>query len=214
MAFPLGLALSLQGMVLVIGMTLGSAAVVIFSAYRTLTRIMVQVIYMFNQAVWPEISAAYGAGKMDLVKQIHRKGSSVTFWIALAAVTTLGFIGEWIIGIWTRHAFEQNHTLLLLMLATTLLNVLWQTSWVVLMATNTHQKISIVFVASSASALLLGTITLPILGINGAGWILFLAEIPLFLHVINSALSLACDKWAGYLKSVISNPIKGILVKL
>jgi len=204
MAFPLGLALSLQGMVLVIGMTLGSAAVVIFAAYRTLTRLLVQIITMLNQAIWPEISAAYGAGKIELVNRLHRKASAVTFWMALAAVTTLGVIGEWIIGIWTRHAFEQNHLLLLLMLATVFLNVLWQTSWVVLMATNRHEKISIVFVASAAGAVLLSTMVAPEFGINGVGLVLVAAELPLFLFVINSALILLDERWWVYVKAVVS----------
>jgi len=207
MAFPLGLALCLQGMVLVIGMTLGSAAVVIFSAYRTLTRFLVQIITMLNQAVWPEISAAYGAGKMDLVNQIHRKGSAVTFWITLAVVTTLGFIGEWIIGIWTRHAFEQNHTLLLLMLSTTFLNVLWQTSWVVLMATNKHEKIAVVFVASSVCSILISALIVPVFGINGAAVVLAFAEIPLMVYVINCALTQLGDSWLIYLKAVVGIPI-------
>lgn len=212
MAFPLGLALSLQGMVLVIGMTLGSAAVVIFSAYRTLTRLLVQIITMLNQAIWPEISAAYGAGKLELVKQLYHKGSSVTFWVALLAVTTLSLIGEWIIGLWTHHAFEQNHTLLLLMLATAFLNVLWQTSWVVLMATNKHQRITGAFILSSASGLLIAVLTIQFLGINGAGIIVLIAELPMLYIAIHSVLKLLNDRWISYIKSMISNPLKSIAV--
>lgn len=213
MAFPLGLALSLQGMVLIIGMTLGSAAVVIFSAYRTLTRLLVQIITMINQAVWPEISAAYGAGKMAVVTQLHRKGSSITFWIALSAVTTLGLIGEWVIGIWTRHAFEQNHMLLFFLLATAFLNVLWQTSWVVLMATNKHQQISIVFIASAAGGLLMSALLIPLNGLNGAGFALVVTELPLLFLSLNSALALVGDNWLAYFKALISNPISRSGVK-
>ena len=206
MAFPLGLALSLQGMVLIIGMTLGSAAVVVFSAYRTLTRLLVQAITMLNQAVWPEMSAAYGAKQMDLVRQLHRKGSNVTFWIALPAVALLGAVGEWFVGVWTRHAFEQNHMLFALLLATTFLNVLWQTSWVVLMATNQHQEITLAFIASAACALLLGTLVIPVLGVSSAGLVLVVAELPMLYLAINSALQLLQDKWPGYLKSTFSKP--------
>lgn len=208
MAFPLGLALSLQGMVLVIGMTLGSAAVVIFSAYRTLTRLLVQIITMLNQAIWPEISAAYGTGKMELVKKLHNKGSSVTFWIALLTVVTLGLIGELIVGVWTRHVFEQNQTLLLLMLATVFLNVLWQTSWVVLMATNQHQKITLAFIVTSASALLFAITTIEFFGINGAGLIVLIAELPMLYVTINSTLKLLNDDWFSYIKSTTSNPLR------
>lgn len=206
MAFPLGLALSLQGMILIIGMTLGSAAVVIFSAYRTLTRLLVQVLTMLNQAVWPEISAAYGAKQMELVRHLHRKGSNVAFWIALVAVALLGMVGEWFVSVWTRRAFEQNHMLFALLLATTFLNVLWQTSWVVLMATNQHQKITLAFIASASSALLLATLVIPHLGVSGAGLVLLVAELPMLYLAINSALQLLHDPWPGYLKSTFSKP--------
>ena len=205
MAFPLGLALSLQGMVLIIGMTLGSAAVVMFSAYRTLTRLLVQVITMLNQAVWPEISAAYGAKQMDLIQQLHRKGSSLTFRVALIAVVLVGVTGEWLIGMWTQHAFEQNHVLFALLLTTTFLNVLWQTSWVVLMATNKHEKITMAFLLSGTLGLFLSNLVIPITGINGAGLMLILFELPILFIAIGSALELLNDKWFDYLKSIYNN---------
>lgn len=210
MAFPLGLALSLQGMVLLIGITIGSVAVVIFSAYRTLTRLLVQIISMINHAVWPEISAAYGAGNMSLVSNIHRKSSCITFWIALSSVVAMGLFGEWVIGIWTHHAFEQNHMLLSLLLATTFLNVLWQTSWVLLMATNQHNKISFAFVLSAAIGILLSALIIPYLGINGVGLMLVISEIPILLITVNSALQLLNDHWLNYLISILSNPLRGI----
>lgn len=206
MVFPLGLALSLQGMVIIIGMTLGATAVVVFSAYRTLSRLLVQVITMLNHSVWPEISAAYGAKQVDLVRQLHRKGSSVTLWIAVVAIITLSALGTWFIRIWTHNAFATNQVLFGLLLFTTFLNVMWQTSWVVLMATNQHQKITFAFIISAASGLLITFLLLPSLGINGAGLTLALAELPMLYFAINSALGLLNDSWSGYLKSVFSKP--------
>ena len=214
MAFPLGLALSLQGIVLAIGILLGSAAVVMFSAYRTLTRILVQVITMINQAIWPEVSSVYGEGKLDIIFLIHRKGSSITFWLALFAIITLGFSAEWIIEIWTHHTLEQNYTLLFLLLVTTFLNVQWQTSWVVLMATNQHQKISIIFIVSSVCGLILSILVMPLIGLNGVGLALIIAEIPMLYLAIDSTLVILGDNWKDYLKSVISNPINIHSVKL
>ena len=213
MAFPLGLALSLQGMVLIIGMTLGSAAVVIFSAYRTLTRLLVQIITTLNQAIWPEISTAYGAGNMALVTQLHRKGSSTTFWIALLSVITLGLCGDWLVGSWTHHAFEPNRILLILLLATSFFNVLWQTSWVVLMAVNKHEMVSIVFVTCASVGLLLGFIIIPLIGINGVGLVLLLSELPLLFFVTKSVLELLDDKWFLYLVNIINVPFNRNIIK-
>lgn len=206
MAFPLGLAISLQGMVLIIGITLGSVAVVVFTAYRSLTRLLVQVITMINQAVWPEMSAAYGAKQMDLARQLHRKCTNITIWVAVTTVTLLAVIGEWFVGMWTGHAFEQNHVLFGLLLATTFINVLWQTSWVVLMATNQHQRIASAFLVSATSGLLLSAVVIPSFGVSGAALILCLVELPLLFIAISSALQLLNDDWSGYLKSVLSRP--------
>lgn len=206
MAFPLGLALSLQGMVLVIGITLGSAAVVMFSVYRTLTRLLVQIITLLNQSAWPEISAAYGANKLDIVTRLHRSFSSLTFWFGLCSVVMLSGTGEWIIKTWTRHAFEQNQVLLVLMLLTAFLNVLWQTSWVVLMATNQHQKITAVFLMLAAGGLVLSYLAVPALGINGVGMILAAVELPMLYVAVDRALVVLNDGWYGYAKSVVSIP--------
>lgn len=208
MAFPLGLALSLQSMVIIIGITLGSSSVVIFSTYRTLTRVLVQIVALLNHSIWPEVSAAYGAGNMDLVTKLHHKSSCITFWISLIAVSTLGLLGEWVVGLWTRHAFVPNHTLFILLLATSFLNVRWHTSWIVLMATNQHNRISIAFIASSAFGLLSSTLVTPYLGIDGVGIMLVLSEIPMLFITINSVLNLLNDGWINYLKAILSNPLK------
>ena len=50
LAFPLGLALGLQGMTLVIGSVLGAVAVAQFSVLRTLSRVLVQLVNVLNQA--------------------------------------------------------------------------------------------------------------------------------------------------------------------
>lgn len=206
MAFPLGLALGLQGTILLIGILLGSVAVAIFTAYRTLTRVLVQVITMLSTAIWPEASIAYGAGKMDLLSKLHHKGSKVTFWIAIACMAGLGLVGERIIGVWTHHAFQSHPILLWLLLATSFLNVLWQTSWVVLMATNMHQKISIVFFASATGGLATCALIIPLLGLNGAGLALVIAELPMLYLAVNGALNLLHDSWSSYAKAIISNP--------
>lgn len=206
MAFPLGLALNIQGMVLIIGIFIGPAAVTIFTAYRTLTRLLVQIITLLNQAVWPEISSAYGAGAIDVVRKLHQKGSAVTFWIGLSGVIFIGIGGDFIVGIWTRHALESNHVLLGLLLSAGFVNILWQTSWVVLMATNRHQEISVVFIASATAALIFSIIFFSWFGINGAALSLIIAELPMLFFAINGALKILKDNWVDYAKVIFYTP--------
>lgn len=203
MAFPLGLSFSLQGMVLIIGIFLGSTAVTIFSTYRTLTRVLVQVVAISNRAIWPEVSSAYGAGKMHVVNTLHQKGSSAAFWIAFAGIITLSLFGEFIIGLWTHHSFQPNHSLLYLLLVTGFLHVLWQTSWVVLMGINLHQKISVAFIMAASTGLAISVFLLPRMGISGVGIALIIAELPMLFIAVNSCLVLLNDNWGDYSRSVI-----------
>ncbi len=206
--FPLGFALSIQGMVLVIGMLLGPVAVTIFSAYRTLSRVLVQVTAMFYQSLSPEISAAYATGKMDIVFQLHRRGSSVIFWLALASIVIYGLVGEWVIGVWTHHTFESNHLLFSLLIATVFLNVLWQASGIVLMSTNFHQRISTTFLGTTVGGVLISILLIKQIGINGAGLALVIAELPMMYLTISHGLALLNDNWAGYSRAVIGNPFQ------
>ena len=208
MAFPLGLSLSIQGMVLLIGMLLGSSAVVIFTAYRTATRFLVQMITMINHAVWPEISTAYGVGNISLVSKLYFKGVSAAFWISTVSIIAFGVTGELVIGVWTHHSFEHNHVLFAGMLLTAFLNVLWQTSWVLLMATNKHQRIAIIFITSAIFSLLATALVIPKFGLISVGVVLAVSELPLLFYVNNSALVLIGGKWSNYLKNISINPLK------
>lgn len=206
MAFPLGLALNIQGMVLIVGAFIGPAAVVIFTTYRTMTRVLVQMATLLNQAIWPEISAAYGKGSINIVQKIHQHSSSITFWIGLVGVVSIAASGDFIIDIWTHQAFRPNHILLLLLLTTSFINILWQTSWVVLMATNCHQRISIAFIISSTAGLAMSVLLSPYLDINGVALSLMITELPMFFLSINSSLTVLNDNWASYVKAIISLP--------
>ena len=208
MAFPLGFAFSSQGMVLMIGMMLGSTAVVIFSTYRTLTRLLLQFITMLNHAVWPAVSEAYGAKQMNLVTQLHRQVSFLTFWIALIGVTLLGIFGEWFINIWTRHAFNQNSILFLFLLAATFLNVLWQPSLMILMATNQHQKTALAFLASTASGLMFSFLAMQEYGIVIIGFVLTVCELPILYAAVRNALVITKASWRDYYKSIFRFPFE------
>ena len=202
MTFPLGLALSIQGMVLVIGMSLGASSVVMFTAYRTLTRLLVQVITMLNQALWPEISAAYGTSQIDLVRYFHRRGSCLSLWTAFIAVVFLYIIEGWVVDIWIGRDFLRNETLFLLLLITAFLNVLWQTSLVVLMATNEHTKISLQYLFLSALGVFSAYVLMLNMGINGAGLSLIFFEVPMLIIVVGKTLKFVSDDWMSYLMAL------------
>jgi O-antigen/teichoic acid export membrane protein len=99
MGFPLGEAVTFQGIVLTIGVVLGPVAVVIFSAYRTVTRVAAQLNTVINHTVWPELSSAYGASHLKLARSLYHHAANASLWISLAVVSMLSISGNWIISV-------------------------------------------------------------------------------------------------------------------
>ena len=201
-AFPLGNALSIQGITLLIGSMLGSVAVAQFSVVRTVSRVLVQVVTVFNQATWPEISRAYGAGDLSLARKLHVDGSRFALLIGTACVAGFLPIGGWVFHTWLGKSFSLPFTTFSLLLMAALINITSQASWVVLMATNHHQRFAVFFIFSSCMAIALSYCTVPYWGINAAAMAVIIAEI--------FALAAATTKANDVLKGTLSNFIFNI----
>src|SRR5271155_5724133 len=68
MGFPIGNALNLQGTVLAVSYALGPTGVVIFGTARTVSRVALQMVQMVNATFEPEITMAFGAGNIALLR--------------------------------------------------------------------------------------------------------------------------------------------------
>ena len=75
MAFPIGNAITIQGMSLLIGSLFGPSFLSIFNTYRTLSRVLVQLIASISRSLWPEISRLYANGEQNKIKKIVRLGT-------------------------------------------------------------------------------------------------------------------------------------------
>ena len=72
LAFPLANAFSFQGVTLVVGTLFGTATVALFTSYRTIARIAVQLTGMFSHALWPEFGRLFGHGGAPAVEKLFR----------------------------------------------------------------------------------------------------------------------------------------------
>ncbi|MGM9424855.1 lipopolysaccharide biosynthesis protein [Hydrogenophaga sp. MI9] len=208
MAFPVGLSLGIQGATLAIGIALGPAAVVMFSACRTFTRALVQLATTLNQSIWPEASRLFGLNDISSLKSMHQKASSAIFWMSCAIAISSALLGGYVIEIWTKGAIVADTPTLLLLILAAFINVNWQTSWVVLMATNRHSKISLYFVASSALTLAGIALITPRLGLSSAALVIAIAELPLLYLTIHQTLALLDDSWHNHIKHAFAIPFK------
>lgn len=190
-AFPLGLAINLQGMVMLIGVTLGASAVATFATYRTLTRVVVQVGTTLSQAAWPEISTAFGSGFVLRVQALYTKLTAYVLLCSSMVVAIILVWGEVLLQAWSRTTLPYEDVLLSLMLIGALLNVAWQPSWVLLMATNQHQPLAGLFILMSLGALLAAKVAISQFGLEGAAFAIILCEIPLAFTAVRMAAALA-----------------------
>jgi len=205
MAFPLGLAFSMQGMILVVGATLGGASVAIFATYRTLVRVLVQMVTMLNQAFWPEMTSAYGARNTKLVAKLYRKSSFISFWVAFLGGLMLAIFGDQILKVWTHNEIGGYQAMFFLMLLGSFLNVLWQPSWVLLMSINRHLDIAAYFIVFSVLGVVLSWFLMPMFGLNGAALALFIVEIPMLYLVNRKGVEVIGISFSSYIKSIIFN---------
>ena len=127
----------------------------IFNTYRTISRILVQLITTISRSVWPEISRLYGAEKYSEIKKISRRG---TFWVGLASsflAVVLFVFSDWILNKWTLGKIHHEPVLMAFFLMTTVVTAFWQLPTVVTMATNKHERLSVFYLCASIGTLAL-----------------------------------------------------------
>lgn len=151
MAIPAGQALSLQGMVLVVGAILGPVSVVVFSTLRTLTRLVFQLAVAISNAVEPEIATAYGMRNHNLIKNLFVNQLRAAFWLSAAASVGLVVFGDIILRVWTHGAVRMHPLLFILLLISSLLGALWFSALNTLKAANLHVYASLVYTMCSAA---------------------------------------------------------------
>ncbi len=203
-AFPIGNALSIQGMVLVIGGALGPLAVVVFSTTRQLSRFAQGIMYAINQSVWPEITAAFAGERQALARNLHRRAVQGSILISVAVIAVLLASGDQIMQWWTRGEVEASFGLLALLLLVIGANSLWFTSSVVLSATNNHQVMAVIYLVGTALALGLGAMLLDPWGLEGAAAALLAIDVLMVGYVLPHSLALVQDTWRGFLRAVLS----------
>jgi O-antigen/teichoic acid export membrane protein len=209
MAFPAGNALSIQGMVLVIGAVLGPVAVAIFSTMRTLTRFGFQLMESVKNSLWPELSAAYGTRNWPLARKLHRLACQASLWSSLGTAAFLFFAGDRVIAIWTHRRVVPDEAALRWLLLVIVANSFWYTSSVVTVASNTHQRVAAVYLAGTAASLVFARLLLPHFGISGAAMALLGIDVMVGWYVLTQSLSALSERVGDFSASLFRWPQLG-----
>jgi len=206
MALPVGNALNLQGMLLVVGHVLGPVAVVIFATARTVSRTAVAFMQMISNTIWPEMSSAVGAGNMPLARLLHRRACQISIASGLGIVVAMAVAGPWIWGRWTRHSFPTDTILLDLMLLLVIFSSLWLTSIVALTATNRQQHVALVYLAATGGSLVAAWVMAHLFGLRGVAVALIAGEAFMAVNVLRTSLRFLGDTLGGFVHSLFQVP--------
>jgi O-antigen/teichoic acid export membrane protein len=206
MAFPMGNALNSQGIRLVIGATLGPAAIAIFATLRTLSRATVQAFGSISLIVEPELGRAFGRGDRDLFRRLFRRACQLTLWVAGLGCLTLWLVRDQLVQVWTAGKIPMDDTVFALLLLIGLLNSCWFTAMKVANATNRHGKIAVVYSLAYSMSVLAAYIIAPIYGLSGVCAVLLVTEVALAAYVLPQSFHLADDWWLPWARTVVQPP--------
>ena len=206
LAFPIGEALNIQGMRLILGTMLGPIALATFSTLRTLSRMALQPVMSIARTIEPEISLAYGAADSGRMRQLLLKGSQAGLWMSIGLCLFMGLAGSWFFDLWVNKTLIFDRPLFALLLMVAFINSLWGISLTVPCATNRHLGIALWFsIIYGGGVLCLTGVLTHWLGLSGAGVALLVGEFCLMCIVVPVACRLV-DKPIKTWTTIIIRP--------
>lgn len=208
LGFPIGNAISIQGILFVVNSVMGAGGVVVFGVTRTASRTALQMLQMVRNAVWPELSAAYGAGDMPLTRRLHRRACQAAFLISWMMVLAILAAGPWLIRLWTHYKVSPGRDLLGLLLLGVVINSFWLTSSTLLAAINRHQKLALLYLIGTSASLVLAIYLTRVWGLDGAAGAMLLNEMVMVYYVFPTTLALVGDTPGAFVRAMFQ-PVKG-----
>jgi O-antigen/teichoic acid export membrane protein len=206
MAFPIGDAVSLQGMTLAIGMVLGPVAVVAFSTLRTLTRLVIQAIRIIMYSISPEISAAQGAGDLKETRRLHQISCQLSLWTSMIAAVALAFGGDFILRLWTHNRVSMNHPTFWMLLGVVVANSVWHGSSALMLASNQHSKAGGVYLVVTVLSLGLAVALMEHFKLPGAAAALLLVDLIYGPYVVRASLTMLDEPVWTWLRGIAHVP--------
>ncbi|MHC4044517.1 lipopolysaccharide biosynthesis protein [Bradyrhizobium sp. 23AC] len=168
LAVPLGQAAFLQGTTLALGAALSSAAVPVFTATRTFSRIGIQLTQLLTHAIMPEFSAAVARKDRRSEFLIVLLTVSVALAVALPFAILLVLFGPQLIALWTRQLIIPSRELIALMALTVVLGGFWNPLSNLILAINRHAGFAFPFLLLSALTMPVTFVCSRIMGPTGA----------------------------------------------
>jgi O-antigen/teichoic acid export membrane protein len=182
-SIPLGLSLSLQGTVIVVGSILGPAAVALFVPVRTASRFAVQAAGMVIRAMVPELAAARGRGDKATEDRLWRINALLPWLILGPAAAVFALLGGPAVALWSGGLLDPPWLFVAIMALTIVLHGSWFLNVMLLTASHDHVSHAKYIIGASALGLLAAIPLTAEFGLAGAAVSLVIGDLLLAVIV-------------------------------
>ncbi|MGC4048693.1 MAG: hypothetical protein QM757_04095 [Paludibaculum sp.] len=184
---PLVNALQNQGVLLVLGTTLGSTAVGAFQTLRTVVNGMKAVVGQLSNAIAVEVPALLGQRNEGLIMRIMIRNTQVGLAIVLSGVAVMTVSGERLYRLWVGPTAVYEPRLMTFLLLSLIPYVVGASFSVLLLASNQIHLAIVPLVATAAVSITLVGVGAKVYGLAGVGLAILGWEIGLSLIVASIA---------------------------
>lgn len=154
MSFPISNAILLQGFTLLVNRFWGSDTVVLYNTTRTMCNFIKTFLSTILHSVWPEFSIAYGKRDNVTMRRLYSKAMKASFVLSVLISIFLLMAGPFIYTTWTHGAVQFSYPLITAFLVVLVINTMWNTGCVALLATNNHVIFGIIDMCVTIMALI------------------------------------------------------------
>jgi O-antigen/teichoic acid export membrane protein len=191
-----------SGTLLVID-ALQPAALIVFSTTRVVTNLVRQVIGLFTNTVWPELTRLDAQGNREKFALAHRVLVKITASVALPLSAALFFSGVALYRVWTRGRAEADPMLLRLLLLEVTASVPWIASSYILVATSRIKAVSVLYLVAGLLHVALCFVAVKLWGVMGVGVVMLALAILLYGTLVPRwSLQVVGESWGSFVRGV------------
>jgi len=185
LAFPLGQAINLQGLLFIIANLTSPSVVALFSTSRTLASVITQLGMQVNRSVWPELTRLVTEQLTEQAKKLYMNALAGFLYIGSIASGVLLLFMPLVFYIWTANQIEPDLLLFSLLLISSLFNGLWYSALSILSATNAHKKVSIIYLSLNMIMLLCVFCLKNMVNLNDIAGLMLASELMMLLLIVS-----------------------------
>jgi len=176
-SIQLSQALTFQGVLLIVGVTLGAVPVVLFSAMRTVTNSMRQTLAILMNSVWPEMTSLFAREEAEKLRRLFRATLRATLVSAVIFIAIFHYFGGVIFHLWLGNKVEYQQLYMDLLLIYVFQLVFWLSCSNLLMSINKHHEVSILLLVAAACTIVFVYLGAKFYGLPGVIGGLILADL-------------------------------------